>query len=247
MFDAETTSTLVRQMLEIARAEADSPRPKERCGVIVKGGSTPRLIECQNVADDPYHQFKISAEEWAYLDVDHDVLSVWHTHPNGDASPSQADRIMIEATGLPWHIVSWPQAGHSYTEPTGYQAPYEGRVFVHGVLDCYALVRDWYKREMGIDLPNDDRPDNWWNKGQNIYLDGFAKNGFVALPYDTSQLRRGDGILMQVASRVPNHAAVYLGDGKILHHVHDHLSNITTYGGFWLKNTTHYLRHQSQI
>lgn len=240
-------SDLIRQMMEIARAEADSPRPRERCGVIVKDGTKGRLIECANVADNPHERFKISAQEWGYLHTDHEVLSVWHTHPNGDAAPSQADLVEVENTELPWHIVSWPQGGHSYTEPSGYRAPYEGRVFVHGILDCYALVRDWYKRELQIDLPNDDRPDNWWQKGQNIYLDGFEKNGFVSLGHDFKVLRRGDGILMQVASKVPNHAAVYLGDGKILHHVHDHLSNITTYGGFWLKNTTHYVRHKSQL
>jgi cell wall-associated NlpC family hydrolase len=241
-------SDIVRQMIEVAQQEAhDNERPRERCGVVVKEGNKPRLIECSNVHDNPHEFFRISAQEWAYLDIDHEVLSVWHTHPNGTAAPSQADRVMIEATGLPWHIVSWPEGGHSYTEPTGYEAPYEGRVFVHGILDCYALVRDWYRREMSVSLPNDDREDEWWNKGKNTYLDGFEKNGFVSMGADVRNLRRGDGILMQVVSKVPNHAAVYLGDGKILHHVHGKLSNITTYGGYWLKHTTHILRHREHL
>jgi len=175
------------------------------------------------------------------------VVALWHTHPNASAAPSPADLKYIERTGLPWHIVSWPQGGHSYTEPTGYQTPYTGRPFVHGVLDCYALCRDWYEREMGIVLPDPEREAEWWNKGQNVYLDGFEENGFVSIGKDVRKLQRGDGILMQILSPVPNHAAIYLGDGKILHHVYGRLSGIFPYGGSWLKNSTHFLRHKSQL
>lgn len=242
-----TKFDFVPKLIEIAAAEAacNTP-PRERCGVIVKDGDGQRLIECANVAPNPCETFKISAEEWGVLNVDYEVTAIWHTHPNASAAPSAADLRMIEATQLPWHVVSWPAGGHSYTEPTGYVTPYEGRPFVHGVLDCYALCRDWYKRELNIDLPDDEREDDWWNKGQSIYLDGFEKNGFVSIGKDVKKLQRGDGILMQIRSPVPNHAAVYLGDGKILQHNYGRLSAITTYGGYWLKHSTHFLRHRSQ-
>jgi proteasome lid subunit RPN8/RPN11 len=238
----------VPRMIEIAATEAATNRnPKERCGVIVKDGDGERLIECTNVAANPHETFKISAEEWAYLNVDYEVVSLWHTHPNASAAPTSADLEMLEMTGIPWHIVSWPQGGHSYTEPTGYEAPYVGRTFVHGIHDCYALCRDWYKRELGIALPNPERDVEWWSKGQDIYREGFEKNGFVSIGTDVRKLKRGDGILMQIRSGVPNHAAVYLGDGKILHHLHSRLSAIMPYGGQWLKSSTHFLRHQSQL
>ena len=48
---------------------------------------------------------------------------------------------------------------------------------------------------------------------------------------------------MQVASPVPNHAAVYLGDGLILHHLQGRLSSRDVYGGYWQKITTHILRY----
>jgi proteasome lid subunit RPN8/RPN11 len=243
-----TKFDFVRQIIEIAAAEAaTNAHPKERCGVIVQDGVGQRLIECTNVHPNPHEYFKISAEEWAFLNVDYEVVSLWHTHPNASAAPSDGDRAMIEKTGLPWHIVSWPAGGHSYTEPTGYETPYVGRTFVHGILDCYALCRDWYKREMSIDLPDDEREDEWWNKGQSLYLDGFERNGFVSIGTDVRKLQRGDAILMQILSPVPNHAAIYLGDGKILHHTYKRLSGIFPYGGQWQKNATHYLRHKSQL
>jgi cell wall-associated NlpC family hydrolase len=48
---------------------------------------------------------------------------------------------------------------------------------------------------------------------------------------------------MQVASPVPNHASVYLGDGLILHHLQGRLSSRDVYGGYWQKVSTHALRH----
>jgi cell wall-associated NlpC family hydrolase len=238
----------VRQMIEIAAAEAAcNTQPKERCGVIVQDGDTQRLIECKNVHPNPQENFSISAEEWGYLNVDYEVLSVWHTHPNSTAAPTGSDLVMMEKTGLPWHIVSWPQGGHSYTEPTGYEAPYIGRTFVHGIQDCYALCRDWYKREFELDLPDYEREDLWWTNGKSLYLDQFEENGFVSVPTKLKTLKRGDAILMQILSPVPNHAAIYLGDGKILHHTYKRLSGIFPYGGQWQKNTTHYLRHKSQL
>lgn len=239
-------SEIVHQIIEICKAEAElhPGAMQERCGVIVAAGAKPKLIECTNISTTPQQQFKIAPLEWVHLIDTENVLEVWHTHPNESAKPSPADLVRLEKTALPWHIVSWPDGGHSYTVPTGYIAPYEGRVFAHGILDCYALCRDWYSREMGLELPDDDRDDGWWNTGLNTYVDGFEKNGFykVTPEINVRNLRRGDAVLMQISSPVPNHAAVYLGEGKILHHVYGRLSQITPYGGYWLKHTTHHLR-----
>jgi cell wall-associated NlpC family hydrolase len=75
----------------------------------------------------------------------------------------------------------------------------------------------------------------------NLYLDNFGSAGFHTT--DLADLQVGDVLLMQVASPVPNHAAVYLGDGLILHHLQGRLSSRDVYGGYWHKVTTHALRH----
>ena len=248
MTDAVNNTELVRQMMDIARAAYEAGDMREQCGAVVRDGGAISVVRCENASLEPTKRFKISAQEWGLLHVKHEeVLAVWHSHVNLSAAPSPADLADIEKHGLPWHIVSWPQAGHSYTEPSGYQAPYEGRQFEHGSQDCYTLVSDWYRREMGIELPDVEREEHWWEKGFDLYRDGFEKHGFVRIPFSANGLKRGDGFLMQVVSPVPNHAGVYLGNGHMLHHVQDRLSQIVVYGGFWLKNTTHFLRHKSQL
>ena len=76
--------------------------------------------------------------------------------------------------------------------------PYVGREFVHGVVDCYSLVRDWYAREWGIELRDYDRRDQWWDHGENLYLENFQKEGFHKIPVE--ELQRGDALLMQLVS-----------------------------------------------
>ena len=51
-----------------------------------------------------------------------------------------------------------------------------------GVSDCYSLIRDWYRTERGIALPEFPRDWEWWEYGGDLYAMGFAEAGFVKLP-----------------------------------------------------------------
>jgi len=196
--------------------------------------------------------FKITGEDRADAEDMGDVVACVHSHPGYPARPSEADKVMCEASGLRFHIVhvsvpdgaTEPATGELATlDPQGYQAPYTQRQFVHGVMDCYALVRDYYQRDLGIELPNYERDDLWWENGQNLYLDNFTDAGCVRV----TDLQPGDIILMQVRSKVPNHAGVYLGDGLILHHVYNRLSSRDVYDGYWQDVTVAYLRHRERM
>ncbi|WP_164135405.1 NlpC/P60 family protein, partial [Stenotrophomonas maltophilia] len=74
--------------------------------------------------------------------------------------------------------------------------------------------------ELGINLPNYNRIDGWWDNGGNLYVDNFEDAGF----YPVKDLKIGDMIVMQINANVPNHAGVYLGDGLTGHHLYGRLS-----------------------
>lgn len=100
---------------------------------------------------------------------------------------------------------------------------YEGRPFLHGLFDCYTLVRDYYKRNFQIFLPTNIQRDwEWWNKGQNLYLENAKDCSFI----ESDDIQKHDVLIMNINSPVPNHAAIYLGDGKILHHMSGRFSTI---------------------
>ena len=119
--------------------------------------------------------------------------------------------------------------------------------FVKQLLDLgvkqYVFLDDNENPVMVSDLLDFHRSDDWWKRGENLYLDNFAKAGFTQT--EQSQLKQGDVILMTINSSVPNHGALYLGDGLILHHVHGRLSTREVFGGYYLKNATHYLRYEN--
>ncbi|MDP1019744.1 NlpC/P60 family protein, partial [Klebsiella pneumoniae] len=47
--------------------------------------------------------------------------------------------------------------------------------------------------------------------------------------------------------KMPDHCAVYIGDGMIMHHQIDRLSCRAYYGGMYQKHTTHHLRHRDLL
>jgi proteasome lid subunit RPN8/RPN11 len=227
--------------LALEHARADYPR--EACGLLVIRKGREVYARCRNIGVGT-DQFVIHPEDYAAADIQGEIVGVVHSHPGMSPEPSQADRVACEASGLPWHIVGFPSEDWVRIEPTGFVAPLVGREWSHGVLDCYSLVRDWFRSERGVLLPNFARFDDWWKRGENLYLDNFAQVGFEAVNFaDLRSLQPGDCFLMQVASPVPNHAAVYLGDGLILHHLQGRLSSRDVYGGYWQKVTTHVLKY----
>lgn len=227
-------------------AHAVQVQPLEACGLVVamRDGKKQRLVRARNVAPNPRHEFDLCPDAWLALATGEDVVGIYHSHPFTSPEPSMADRVGCENTGLPWHIVT-PAGGYQYFEPSGFEAPYLKRPYVYGTLDCYTLIRDWYRRECGITLPEFHRPPKWWEKGMNLYVDNFEAVGFISLHGQVPQ--RGDLFLIQMFSPVPNHSAICLGDGMILHHVQDRLSTREVWGGMWERHMTHHLRHASAI
>lgn len=228
---------------EIA-AHAQLAFPRECCGLIVARANGPLYVPCANQAAEEALQdrFVIAPADWAAAEDQGEVLAVVHSHPNASAHPSMADRVMCEATEVPWLIIGWPSGVVTITEPSGYRAPLIGREFAHGVLDCYTLIQDHYRWELGIELPHFERTDAWWERGDDLYRKGFAQAGFAQVD---DAPREHDVLLMMVAARQENHGAVYLGDGTILHHLYGRLSSRDVYGGMWASHTTAVLRHQA--
>jgi cell wall-associated NlpC family hydrolase len=231
------SETVKAKFVEQAKAEC----PREACGlVIIKNG---KQVYCpaKNLAKGS-DNFILDPLDYEKADTAGEIVAVIHSHPNMSAKPSQADLVACEGSGLPWFICGIPSEQWEYIEPSGYIAPLVGRQWSHGVLDCYAIIRDWYAQEKNITLLDFERSDEWWKMGGNLYLDNFEKAGFKRITLE--ELSCGDVILMTVNSTVPNHGAIYLGDNMILHHVHGRLSTRDIFGGYWLKNAMVYLRYE---
>jgi proteasome lid subunit RPN8/RPN11 len=236
MIDFSQNPDLILAIQEHAQRDL----PRESCGLIQVHKGRMVYVPCGNAAEGLGH-FEIAHMEMQEAEDRGEVLAIVHSHPYASPEPSDADRVGCELSGLLWVIVNAPVGHFLQIEPSGWEAPLIGRQFHHGVLDCFTLIKDWYLRERGIELPDFEREDDWWNKGQDLYKDNFAKAGFHQVPAEDMQ--PGDVILMHHNAHVMNHGAVYLGDGMILHHLSGRLSSRDLYGPYFQKITEKIVRH----
>lgn len=117
--------------------------------------------------------------------------------------------------------------------------PYE-----QGLNDCYTRVQDFFLWEFGVELTNYARPDNWAYVGFDFFTEFFQKEGFSEVNIRPNNVRFGDLLLMNLQrSPVPNHIAIYLGQGQILHHLRDRLSEVEPYSVRWQSRVQRIIRH----
>lgn len=205
-----------------AEAHARSVFPKESVGFIVNGCYVPQ----ENVAADAENNFTVPAQ--ALLEQEAPVQAIVHSHPNGPAYPNKIDMQGQLDTDIPWGILSinkYEQTGEYVASPilwwgdTMPTRPLIGRGFIHGVADCYALIRDYYRVELGIAVKEFPRDWEWWMNGEKLYELGFQQAGFVQAPM--SDPKPGDVFLACIRCKTPNHGGIWLGGptSDILHHL----------------------------
>lgn len=230
---------------------AEEAYPREACGLLVDDLGLGRrvYIQCRNNAAKPEYHFIINPTDEVEARSRGAVAAVIHSHPDAFPYPSEADRVHCNRSGLPWFIIGVQQGKadpqlHGFL-PAVQKTPYLARPFVHGVQDCYQLVKDYYAQEFGITLTAYHREDGWWESGtSSMYEENFEKEGFFPVTLDTIQV--GDMIVMQVRADVPNHAAIYVGNEKILHHLYGRLSTEEIFSPFWQKLTVYVMRHRGR-
>jgi proteasome lid subunit RPN8/RPN11 len=247
---------------EDAKAHARRVYPEESCGLIVAG----KYIACENFADDPATHvddpncscrkcsFEISPA--VYVSHGDDIDMVVHSHPDGPFYPSKADMECQVQTGKPWAIITLDEE-RAAEKPViwGGDIPeLLGRQFMHGVTDCYAVIKDAYalgKVELEkqgipgwpydpITLPEFPRSDAWWEGDEDLYIDNFAKAGFVGT---TDAPKPGDVFLMKIRSSKENHGGILVGNDLIVHHLPSRMSRREP-AGLWGRQATRWLRYK---
>ncbi|WP_442903092.1 C40 family peptidase [Gilliamella sp. Bif1-4] len=205
----------------------------ECCGFVIDNKS---YLPCKNISPTPTETFQISPDDWIKAEESGVITAIVHSHPDGLPILSEADQFYQQKTAVDWWLVCDNKI-HKFR----YMQPLLGREFKHGVTDCYALFRDAYHL-CGFDFPNFHRDDDWWDDGQNLYLDNMQANGFHQV--SISSLQDGDVILFPLNSKTVNHAAIYIGNNFILHHLPRRLSKRDLFSGYWIKNYHSIWRHK---
>lgn len=257
---------LNEDLKSVLYSQARKHRPNEMCGVLIKledSDHNYKYVPIPNVHPSPVNAFMLDPQKYHEVNENSAVVAIVHSH-TGSSAPSGTDIAQCNTHGLPYVIVSNNSPDISITYPT--QTPLLGRHYVHGTDDCYGIVRDFYLRELGIELPDFDRDDMWWVKdnSSSLYVDNFDSAGFVQVPKTTIEdLQYGDFLVCYWGETLyPNHGLIWLGsktdfiseeappcvgDRIYLHHMYDSLSTRTVMGEQRFSTVSHVLRHKEII
>lgn len=245
---AETLDALTGAM----RAEAERAYPREACGFVVAQGKKAIFLPTRNAAESN-EQFLIEAEDYGRAEDAGEIVAIWHSHPETDATPSELDVAGCNMSELPWIISSvrrgeggFVHADPLLLSPGNGRTDLIGRPYVFGVFDCYSLIRDFYIQEFRIRLDPfmQLRIRDWWRSGQDILGDNWAEQGFVEVTDGTFQ--HGDALCMAMHSDIPNHVAIYVTGDIILHHLVNRLSRREPFTPYWYSRVKLHLRHVSK-
>lgn len=189
-------------------------RYPEECVLLITEKSG--CYEVNNISLDPCNSFSISKQDTNRA-FDEGLLAVIHSHPDVEPVPSSADMTYQRQCNVPFGIIGVSEDSTTDIVYFGDQIKYdlEQRPFIHGMSDCYGLIRDFYREKLDIQLPQYDRSWEWWHDGSNLYLENLKNAGFI----EVDEPEYGDMFLASIRSDKPNHGGVYLGNEMIFHHL----------------------------
>lgn len=227
-----------------------SQYPNEACAVVVDDAGKLKVINCENTHEDPLNHFRIDASVIAEYVINNKLKAVLHSHIAKSnlqcdiRTPSANDIQGHNDTNVPWGIVATD--GETVSEPLWLDdseiAPLEGRAFIHGLYDCWSIVRDYLRLHKGITLKNYPRDPSWWANGQSLCnMSAISDAGLVSIKYQ--ELIECDIVLMKIGSPVPNHWAIVTGNNTILHQLPHRLSTTDSLSK-WSKYIVGCYRHK---
>ena len=114
-----------------------------------------------------------------------------------------------------------------------------GKQWEYGKTDCYSLLREYYEK-LDIELPDFKRPENL-GMTDSLFLRYAKSLNFVPVEFEDRQPH--DVLLMRIATRTPMHAAVYLGNDKILHQKAGSVSTVEPLRGYYRKRIAAVFRY----
>lgn len=231
-----------KQLEQEIKKQTQDSLGNEICGFIVFNLKSNKLevIKCKNTIPKS-NRFSLSAEDYLNAESIGQIIYAYHSH-NSENGFSERDRVISEAHQIPFLLYSTVTDKFSEYFPVGYSNPYVGRKFQIKTSDCYTLFRDFYKKELEIDLPDFNRDEMWLTNPTDLFEVEMPKNGFIQV----ASPQKHDALLIKKFKNKPSsHVAIYLDNDLILHQTSNSYSRIDDYSDYYKERTTFIYRHES--
>tara|TARA_B100000427_G_scaffold273882_1_gene241792 strand:- start:100 stop:837 length:738 start_codon:yes stop_codon:yes gene_type:complete len=241
---------LTTNIKKAIKTHALSSTPKECCGILYEKSGATLAHECMNVSEEPEKHFSIRPRDYLTASKKGSVKAVYHSHVSDNNKFSPNDMINSRAHQVPFVLYSIGKDCFSTFDPRKNKTFLYDRTFKIGETDCYTVVKEYYK-DLGIEINGrNDLGNDWHKKDPSLIQKLFELNkNNPDLPIielgATTQLQKHDVIVFEfIKGRGPNHVAVYLDDGNILHHPRNKYLSIEPLSNTYKKTICKIYRHE---
>ena len=226
MIDKKIKNFIIKQSVQ------DSP--KETCGFIVFKDNF-ICIPCKNTSKDPEQFFKISSIDFLRIKKMYNkIYYIYHSHTNENCDFSETDKTCAENLNLPIILYNIKKNIFKIHNPVRIQDDLIGRFYEYKKYDCFTLIKDFYYKQMNIDLSVEYGDLDKINI-KKLFLENYTNKNFILID-DIKNICNHD-ILLIDGIKDSSHCAIYLGDNKILHQPINTFSKIENYCNFYKRHT----------
>jgi len=220
------------------KSHARSEAPKECCGFIIDDFG---VYKVKNSSSQKDKRFKISAQDYVAATRLGKICAVYHSHPTTEAKFSEYDKFNSTNHKITYILFALKDNSFTQFDPSLSEFnEYIGRSFKIGETDCFALIKDFYEKELNINLNNYHRDENWKSYLNELFDKNFIEEGFE----EVGDLQKYDCILTKSRINGPSsHIAIYLGAGLMLHQPQGSYSRVEEYSNRHKKITNKIIRH----
>lgn len=213
----------------------------ESCGLILQNQKEIFIYPSINISLEKDKFFTINPKDYLKASLLGNIIGIYHSHTeNGSLDFSQTDIKNAKNHGLIY--VLYCIKTNSFKIYDGSQESiykdYLNIPFEIGKNDCYELIKNYYKNELKINLPNLSRDKNWYENNNQRFLLEFQSQ-FHKFLKETNILQKNAILLFKYKHKeYPHHLGVYLDNNEFLHHPQNKFSTINIYDKIYQKCTS---------
>jgi len=212
--------------------ETNKTPAAECCGLIIidkyiKNFPLFKLLPFTNLSTYSNNEFEMDIDKFTLVKKTKNIYAIYHSHvaPNSTETFSGVDINLSETYKIPIIVYCPITKKFNFYKPFSLNYDYLNRGFLVGVRDCYSLVRDYYHKELKIDIPDIYR--SYTFKENYDLVNEIKKFNFKNVL--DGEIQKNDVIIIEKSSLQGKYTfLIYIGNNKVLNHS-DEISQIEYY------------------
>jgi proteasome lid subunit RPN8/RPN11 len=229
-------------------------KDSECCGFIT---DKEEIVEIENISSNKKNHFLTGMTLKQATEKYGNIKAFYHSHLPGNNEFSLTDKIVSEYTNIISLLYCMGTDDLKIYKPDGMPIPYQGRPFQPYLFDCFELVRDYYQKELNLEISeliSEERGhslSDWQNLGYNRVdniglIKHFLNNNFIEV--NKKNWQKHDVFLCRsLGIKMPCHCIIYLDNNKILHQPNTEPSLIEDLNNFWSARIVNVIRHKTLL